>query len=60
VSLQDGETKGEKTETRPAEDESVLAVMSVVLPQDSTSRFNNWTRVRAILETIGQSINHPF
>src|SRR5262245_57417163 len=34
--------------------------MSVVLPQDSTSRFHNWIRVRAILETIGQSISHHF
>jgi hypothetical protein len=34
--------------------------MSVVLPQHFTSRFNNWTRVRAILETIGQSINLLF
>jgi hypothetical protein len=34
--------------------------MSVVLPQDFTSRFNNWPRVRAILETIGEPINYSF
>jgi Transposase, Mutator family len=34
--------------------------MSVVLPQHFTSRLNNWPRVRAILETIGEPINYPF